>query len=81
MNTLTGICKLMKGGENMEMNDIVNMVLNSSVSIVVIGYFMYRDFKFMGQLQQTLQSLVDTVGVLKDFMAHDIKTKGDGENE
>ena len=31
----------MKGGENMEMNDIVNMVLNSSVSIVVIGYFMY----------------------------------------
>lgn len=71
----------MKGGENMEMNDIVNMVLNSSVSIVVIGYFMYRDFKFMGQLQQTLQSLVDTVGVLKDFMAHDIKTKGDDKNE
>lgn len=65
----------------MEMNDIVNMVLNTSVSIVVICYFMYRDFKFMGQLQQTLQSLVDTVGVLKDFMAHDVKTKGDDENE
>ena len=81
MNILTDIYRLMKGGENMEMNDIVNMVLNSSVSIVVIGYFMYRDFKFMGQLQQTLQSLVDTVGILKDFMAHDIKTKGDGKNE
>ena len=66
----------------MEMNDLVNMILNSSVSIVVIGYFMYRDFKFMGQLQQTLQSLVDTVGVLKDFMAHDVtKTKGDDKNE
>ena len=65
----------------MEMTDIVNMVLNSSVSIVVIGYFMYRDFKFMGQLQQTLQSLVDTVGVLKDFMSHDFKSKGDGKNE
>ena len=65
----------------MEMTDIVNMILNSSVSIVVICYFMYRDFKFMGQLQQTLQSLVDTVGVLKDFMSHDIKTKGDGKNE
>ena len=71
----------MKGGDNMEMTDIVNMILNSSVSIVVICYFMYRDFKFMGQLQQTLQSLVDTVGVLKDFMSHDIKTKGDGKNE
>ena len=38
------------------------------VSIIVIAYFMYRDFKFMMQLQQTLQTLVDTVDCLKDVI-------------
>ena len=52
----------------MDMESIVNMILNSSVSIIVIAYFMYRDFKFMVQLQQTLQTLVDTVDCLKDVI-------------
>lgn len=52
----------------MEMEAIVNLILNSSVSIIVIAYFMYRDFKFMVQLQQTLQTLVDTVDCLKDVV-------------
>lgn len=50
------------------MEAIVNMILNSSVSIIVIAYFMYRDFKFIMQLQQTLQTLVDTVDCLKDVI-------------
>ena len=50
------------------MNAVVNMILNSSVSIAVIAYFMYRDFKFMMQLQKTLQTLVDTVDVLKNVI-------------
>lgn len=54
----------------MEMEAIVNMILNSSVSIIVIAYFMYRDFKFMVQLQQTLQTLVDTVDCLKDVIGN-----------
>ena len=54
----------------MEMDAIVNMILNSSVSIIVIAYFMYRDFKFMVQLQQTLQTLVDTVDCLEDIIGN-----------
>lgn len=50
------------------MDALVNMILNSSVSIIVIAYFMYRDFKFMTQLQQTLQTLVDTVDCLKNVI-------------
>lgn len=50
----------------MELEQIANLILNSAVSVVVIAYFMYRDFKFMGQLQTTLVTLVDTVSVLKD---------------
>ena len=57
----------------MEMDAIVNLILNSSVSIIVIAYFMYRDFKFMVQLQQTLQTLVDTVNCLKDVVGNENK--------
>lgn len=50
------------------MDEMVNLILNSSVSIVVIVFFMYRDLKYMGQLQNTLQALVDTVDTLKDIV-------------
>lgn len=50
------------------MDEIVNLILNSSVTIVIVAYFIYRDNKFMGQLQQTLTTLVDTVDTLKDMI-------------
>lgn len=61
----------------MEINEMVNMILNSSVSVMVIAYFMYRDYKFMGSLQTTLTSLVETVGMLKDIMSKDLLKGGE----
>lgn len=43
----------------MEMENIVNLILNSSVSIVVIAYFMFRDYKFVNQLSASIQQLID----------------------
>ena len=43
----------------MEMENIVNLILNSSVSIVVIAYFMFRDYKFVQQLSTSIQQLID----------------------
>lgn len=48
------------------MDEMVNLILNSSVTIVVLAYFMYRDNKFMTRLDTTLQSLVDTVEAFKE---------------
>ena len=45
----------------MEMEGIVNLILNSSVSIVVIAYFMFRDYKFIQQLNTNIQKLVDVI--------------------
>ena len=45
----------------MDMTNIVNLILNSSVSIVVIAYFMYRDYKFVGQLTTSIQQLIDKI--------------------
>lgn len=53
----------------MDMEAIVNLISNTGVTIVVIGYFIYRDFKFMSTLQDTLTTLVNTVDTLKDFVA------------
>ena len=45
----------------MGMEGIVNLILNSSVSIVVIAYFMFRDYKFIQQLNINIQKLVDVI--------------------
>ena len=50
-----------------EMQEIVNLALNSGTAVIVIGYFMYRDFKFMSTLQTTLTTLVETVNTLKTY--------------
>ena len=61
----------------MEIQELTNLVLNSTVSIAVIGFFMYRDLKFMSQLQLTLTTLVDTVAALKDCV-EDLEEKRNG---
>lgn len=63
----------------MEIQELANLILNSSVSIAVIGYFMYRDFRFMNSLQTTLVTLVDTVSALKDCV-NELRRKEEGED-
>ena len=36
------------------MNDIVNLIINSSTSVVIIAYFIYRDYKWNNKLVETL---------------------------
>ena len=55
----------------MEMEALANLILNDSIAIAVVAFFMYRDLKFMNQLQQTLQVLVDAVDGLKKVIALD----------
>lgn len=55
----------------MPFDEIIKMVLDSSVTIAVLAYFMYRDNKFMSKLETTLQALVDTVNVLKEKVSEE----------
>lgn len=56
----------------MEMEALANLILNDSIAIAVVAFFMYRDLKFMNQLQQTLQALVDTVESLKEVISTEL---------
>lgn len=50
----------------MDMEQLANLILNDGIAIAVVGYFMFRDYKFMQQLQTVLVTLVDTVAALKE---------------
>lgn len=60
------------------MEDLINLFLNTGVSIAVIIFFMYRDIKFQSQLQTTLTTLVQTVNALKELI--EIHNEGDKKN-
>ena len=51
----------------MDMQGLVNLIVNSSVSIVVIAYFMFRDYKFMQQLSTSIQQFVDKLDIIIKF--------------
>ena len=53
----------------MEIQDLTNLLLNSSVTVIMLVYFIWRDFKFMDTLKITLTSLIDTVTGLKDCVS------------
>lgn len=52
----------------MEMKELVSMIQNTGVTVVIIGYFLFRDYKFMGTLKDTLTTLVNTVSTLKEVV-------------
>lgn len=48
-----------------KMNDIVNLIINSSTSVVIIAYFIFRDYKWNNQLIETLTKIEDTLEEIK----------------
>ena len=60
------------------MQDLITVITNNGVAVAVLVYFIYRDNKFMGTLQTTLQTLIDTVDALKDTINN--KTENERSN-
>lgn len=53
------------------MNDIVNLIINSSTSVVIIAYFIFRDYKWNNQLISTLTKIEDTLEDIKGGVHED----------
>lgn len=62
--------------EVLEMNDIVNLIINSSTSVVIIAYFIFRDYKWNNQLISTLTKIEDTLEDIKGRYGYEDKRKG-----
>ena len=48
------------------MNDIINMLVNNGIAVVVVGYFLYTNYRFNERLTQTLTEIVVTLKQLQD---------------
>ena len=57
----------------MEIQELTSLLLNSGVTVVMLVYFIWRDYKFMDTLKTTLVSLINTVDSLKDCIS-ELKT-------
>lgn len=64
----------------MTIQDLASVITNSTVAVVVIAFFMYKDIKFMGTLNNTLKALEDSVTLIRNYFIE--KEKGeDIEND
>lgn len=60
--------KYYERGTALEFKEMITLLQNTGVTIVVVAYFMIRDYKFMSTLQEALTTLIQTVDTLKDMM-------------
>jgi hypothetical protein len=63
------ICSRLGGAS---MNDIVNLLVNNGIAVVVVAYFMFRDYKFNNELIKTMTSIQDSLQAINNK----IKTGG-----
>ena len=56
-------CK--KGVDFMEIAEVVKLLVDNSVTVIIIAYFLVYNWKFTDSIQQTQTMLIATVGELK----------------
>ena len=47
---------------------IKHMIINNGLAVVIVAYFLFRDWKFHDNLQVTLTTLIETVDALKELI-------------
>lgn len=52
------------------MEQITQMITNLGATVVVLGYFIYRDNKFMTELQKTLTTMNDSLCTINQLLLH-----------
>lgn len=59
------------------MENIIDLIVSNGIGVACIVYFMFRDYKFMGTLQQTLTTLEDTTNLIKNYFIKEHKEELD----
>ena len=55
-----------KGGDFMEFTEIVKLIVDNSVTVIIIAYFLLYNWKFTDTIQVTQVKLIETVNSLKE---------------
>lgn len=46
------------------MNDLINMIVSNGVAVVIVAYFLYKDYKFNGQLVELMQEIREVLYII-----------------
>lgn len=52
----------------MELNELVDIIVNNGVALAVLGYFIFRDYKYITQLTQAIAVLQTTITAVKETL-------------
>ena len=53
------------------MNDIVNLIVTNGMAVVIIAYFLYKDFKFNESILSVLAEVKEVLTELRTYHAAD----------
>lgn len=51
--------------EELTMNDMVNLLVNNGIAVVVVGYFLVRDWKYNADMVVILHEIKQLVEIMK----------------
>lgn len=51
----------------MGLDEIVSIFVNNGIGVACIVYFIFRDYKFMTTLNDTLSTLKESVNLIEDY--------------
>lgn len=64
----------------MTVEQITTLISNLGVTVAVLIYFMYRDNKFMTELQKTLTTMDDSLNTINQLLLDEkVKRKADNQ--
>lgn len=64
----------------MEIENIVSVIINNGVSVSLLAYFVYRDNKFMSNLDVTLKTLQTSVDSVRDLLEKKVEKRDKDDN-
>ena len=57
------------------MEEIVTLIMNNGLSVVLVGYFIFKDYKFNQQITDILGEIKEVLAGLQTFHAREEATK------
>ena len=64
----------------MEIESIVSVIINNGVAVSLLAYFVYRDNKFMSNLDVTLKTLQTSVDSVRALLEKEVEKRDKDDN-
>lgn len=50
------------------MNEIVNIIVSNGMAVAIVAYFLYKDYKFNGQIIDVLGEIKEVLSVVREHI-------------